>query len=57
MKDYDDEAFKTIALINPEIIEHSDETCTDKEGCLSVPGESGDVLRWTWVKVRFLDIK
>ncbi len=55
MKDYEDENFKTIALINPEIIEHSDERCSDKEWCLSVPWKSGDVIRWTWVKVRFLD--
>jgi peptide deformylase len=40
MKTYDDETFRTIAMINPEIIEHSEEKCTDKEGCLSVPGES-----------------
>ncbi len=28
----------------------------DTEGCLSVPGEFGDVTRWTWVKVQFLDL-
>lgn len=57
MRDYDDENFKTIALVNPEIIEHSHELCSDKEWCLSVPWESGDVERWTWVKVKFLDQK
>lgn len=57
MKTYDDETFRTIAMINPEIIEHSEEKCTDKEGCLSVPGESWDVERWSWVKVNFLDIE
>ncbi len=57
MRDYDDENFKTIALVNPEIIEHSHELCSDKEWCLSVPWESGDVERWTWVKVKFLDHK
>jgi peptide deformylase len=56
MKTYDDETFRTIAMINPEIIENSGEKCRDKEGCLSVPGESGDVERWTWVVVHFLDI-
>jgi len=55
MKDYEDETFRTIAMINPEIIEHSGETCVDVEGCLSVPGESGDVTRYNWVKVTFLD--
>lgn len=57
MRDYEDENFKTIALINPEIIEHSSERCSDREGCLSVPWESGDVERWSWVKVRFIDYK
>lgn len=56
MKTYEDETFKTIALINPLITEHSEETCIDAEGCLSVPGETGDVTRWKWVKVSFLDI-
>lgn len=56
MKTYEDETFRTIAMINPEILEHSEEKCTDKEWCLSVPGESGDVERWSWVKLAFLDI-
>lgn len=55
MRDYNDEWYRTIAMINPEIIEHSEDTCSDQEWCLSVPGESGDVSRWTWVKVVFLD--
>ena len=57
MRDYEDESFRTIAMINPEILEHSEERCSDKEGCLSVPGESGEVERWSWVKVKFLDPK
>lgn len=56
MKTYEDDNFRTIAMVNPVIIENSGEKCSDKEGCLSVPGESGDVLRWTWVKVTFLDV-
>ncbi len=55
MRDYDDENYRTIAMINPEILEHSVEKCSDKEGCLSVPGESGEVRRWSWVKIGFLD--
>lgn len=31
MRDYDDEDYRTIAMINPEIIEHSEETCSEKE--------------------------
>lgn len=55
MRDYEDEAYRTIAMINPEIIEHSEIKCIDTEGCLSVPGETGDVERWSWIKVSFLD--
>ena len=31
MRDYDDENYRTIAMINPEILEHSGELCTDEE--------------------------
>lgn len=44
-----------ILLINPEIIETSGEQC-GKEGCLSVPGKSGQVTRPNYVKVRAQDI-
>ena len=43
-----------IELINPEIIEAEGEYL-DNEGCLSVPGECGDVLRPYRVKVRALN--
>ena len=55
MKDYDDENYKTIAMVNPEILEHSENKVSEAEGCLSVPGESGDVKRWEWIKVAFID--
>lgn len=57
MRDYEDENFRTIAMVNPEIIEKSTEKCSDKEWCLSVPGETWAVERWTWVRVSFLDIE
>lgn len=44
-----------ILLINPEIIETSGEQC-GQEGCLSVPGKSGQVTRPNYVKVRAQDI-
>lgn len=31
MQTYDDEEYRTIAMINPEIIEHSEEMCLDEE--------------------------
>jgi len=55
MRDGDDENYRTIAMINPEILEHTEETESDNEGCLSVPGESGDVDRWKRIKVSYID--
>lgn len=45
-----------ILLINPEIIEYSEELVIEKEGCLSVPGMYEDITRAEQVKVRFFDI-
>lgn len=44
-----------LVLINPEIVETSGEQTGD-EGCLSVPGMSGQVTRPNYVKVKALDI-
>lgn len=52
----EDENYRTIIMINPVILEHSDDRETDYEGCLSLPKEFHDVIRWTHVKVSFLDI-
>jgi peptide deformylase len=38
LRDRDDEDFKTIMMINPEILEHSETKDKEEEGCLSVPG-------------------
>ena len=43
-------------LINPEIIEVSEEKVTTTEGCLSVPGYVGTVERPAGVKVRAMDL-
>ncbi len=40
-----------LELINPEIVEMSGEELSE-EGCLSLPGESGNVKRPTYVKVK-----
>lgn len=40
-----------LELINPEIVEQSGEIA-DVEGCLSVPGESGTVIRPEYVKIK-----
>ena len=44
-----------IVMINPEIIDHSEEKVTAGEGCLSCPGINVEVERWAWVKVKCYD--
>ena len=44
-----------VELINPEIIERSEETQCGREGCLSLPGRAGIVTRPKKVKVRALN--
>ncbi len=44
-----------IKIINPEIIDASDETVTQQEGCLSIPSVFADVNRPAWVKVQYFD--
>ncbi len=43
-----------IVLINPEIIEEEGKAVME-EGCLSIPGETGDVIRAEKIKVKTLD--
>ncbi len=42
-------------LINPEILEESEEQCEYEEGCLSVPGVYCNVRRPVRIKVRYYD--
>ena len=51
---YDHTAPLTV-LINPEIVERSDEASTYEEGCLSIPDYYAEVERPAGVKVRYLD--
>ena len=44
-------------FINPEIIEVSEDTQKDIEGCLSIPGERGYVIRPQRVKVKALTLE
>lgn len=45
-----------IALVNPEIIEKSEDLEESNEGCLSCPGISAPVMRHTYVKVKYYDL-
>lgn len=42
-------------LVNPRILEHSQEKVTQQEGCLSLPGLQGEVERYVWATVRAQD--
>ena len=55
MRTYDDESYRVIAMVNPEIIDHAENKVKWEEWCLSVPWETGDVERWSWVKIAFVD--
>lgn len=54
-EDEEEAEVKFLELINPEIIEVSDETQSGPEGCLSVPGIWGIVTRPMRVKMRAQD--
>lgn len=42
-----------IAIINPIILNHSNDIIKDWEGCLSIPGIRGFVPRYTYIDVEF----
>jgi len=42
-------------MINPEIVAYSDEQVMGWEGCLSVPGMRGQVLRSREIEIRYCD--
>jgi peptide deformylase len=57
LKDRDDENFKTIMLINPEILEHWDDSKLEVEWCLSVPWTKWNVKRFNKIKLTYQDEK
>lgn len=46
-----------VVMVNPEILEKSDNTILGEEGCLSVPDERGMVARAEMVKVRYFTLE
>ncbi|WP_010300212.1 peptide deformylase [Candidatus Odyssella thessalonicensis] len=50
-----EEAPEVFYMANPEILWHSEEKSTLKEGCLSVPETRADITRPAHIKVRYLD--
>ncbi len=57
LKDWEDETYPTILMMNPEILEHSNEKNIDTEWCLSVPWEKWKVARWNEIKLKYIDEK
>ncbi len=49
------EHIKPVVMINPEIVELSDEEVIMEEGCLSLPNLRADVARPKLVKIKYLD--
>lgn len=43
------------AMINPRLVTHSEEQTLGWEGCLSVPDQRGQVLRYTEIEVAYCD--
>jgi peptide deformylase len=52
----DGEAPSPLVMVNPEVIQNSDEMNTYDEGCLSIPDQYADVTRPAEVRVRWLDL-
>jgi peptide deformylase len=44
-------------MINPEIVEFSENTCMMEEGCLSIPGEYLQITRPESLKIKYRNIK
>ena len=57
MMSTEDETAEPTVLVNPEVVERSQETWVFEEGCLSLPGIVGEITRATKVKVRYQDLE
>lgn len=53
----DDEPREPIVMVNPEILELSEDTVTTEEGCLSIPEIFYEVERPAEVTVRYTDLE
>lgn len=57
LKDWDDENYPTLMMINPEILDFSNEKEIDYEWCLSVPWWKWKVERSENIKLKYIDEK
>lgn len=46
-----------VIMVNPKIVEYSEATDIEQEGCLSFPDMGGDVERSKWIKVEAQNLK
>jgi peptide deformylase len=53
----DDQPKTPLVMVNPEILERSEEMRVHEEGCLSIPEFTAEVERPARVRVAFLDLK
>lgn len=53
--DKDDPKHQLHTFINPEIVEHHEEVDSLREGCLSLPGERFDMVRWKKIRMKYQD--
>lgn len=54
----DKEGFPVQVAINPRVEAYSEETfCFERDGCLSIPGVSGNSIRHKWIDVVYQDEK
>jgi peptide deformylase len=45
-------------VVNPKIVNHPDTTvCFERDGCLSIPGRSGNSVRYPWIDVEYRNEK
>lgn len=50
------EKYKPIAMLNPKIIDRSDETNSFEEGCLSIPDVRAEVIRPKQITIKYQDL-
>lgn len=56
-EEYENKGLNELVLINPQVIDFSEETDFYQEGCLSVPGFYEDVERPITIKLKYLDLE
>ncbi|MEN9919673.1 MAG: peptide deformylase [Bacteroidota bacterium] len=45
---------RVIVAINPKITKYPNQTvCFERDGCLSIPGVSGNTIRYPWIEVEY----